>query len=580
MIGRRCTVIYIEKPVRRSNGAVMAPFFLAVVLLIGSSAFAQSQQQTTPPATQTPKVSGNKQIAPDLNNDLTPRNSKQFSQKAQRLMPTTVYVQEGDKALRNGDMTAATRSYVQAVLASPRDPALRLSAGVALAESGMLVEAANQFRQALRFAENDVIAALMLQNALTELGAGAEAQDIYQDTYRRFARPGKDGLDVNTSIARLTDAIKRYQDSPIYYLLLGDAYQYSENWIAADRHYQKAISLAPLWSKPLVNMGLSYLAQGQTERAITYFESALKLDPRNRMAQRLKITGQGQAYANAGNFPKAIVTLTNAQKAAPKDPTPSVMIAQIETQNGNLTAAADAYNTALRITRSGGLFAQRAMIYRNLAETLLTAQQPDKAKAILQQALNEEPTSASLWYRLLAQSNFALKYNTQGMEMLKAALDNEPGPYPADTLNAIDARGLMPAIKETYQKELAEVTDGVRTGTTNGGGISITIIPPAQRSPGRQIRPLVALAHIARYQRDFREEVRLRSAVTELRANPWDWFLMAETYDLRIVDPVNARESYLKALEVSNKIGILSEATKSFARKRLENLTSPAFDPK
>ncbi len=539
----------------------MAPFFLVVVLLIGEGGSAHAQQGVR-----------NKQIAPENSSDISSRTIK-LPYKA----PS--YVQEGDKALRSGNMAAATRSYLQAVLSAPEDPVLRLSAGVALAETGMLSDAANQFREALRYAENDVIAALMLQNALSELGAGSEAQDIYQDTYRRFARPGKEGLDVSTSITRLTDAVKRFNDSPIYYLLLGDAYQLAENWTEADKNYQQAVSLAPRWSKPLVNLGLSRLAQGRTDEAIANFKKALTLDPENRQAQVLGIIGQGQAYANAGSSVKAIDTLNTAQRFAPKDPTPSVMRAQIETQNGNLTAAADAYSTALRITRSGGLFAQRPGIYRLLAETLLTAHQPEKAKATLQQALTEESGSAPLWYRLMAQASFDMKEDAQGLEMLKAALDNEPGPYPVDTLNAIDGHGLMNSLKGTYEKELVETTDGVRTGKTESGAISITIIPPTQRTPGRQIRPLVALAHIARYEGNFREEVRLRQALTQLRNNPWDWLLMAETYDLRIVNPTNARDAYRTALEISNRVGILNEATKRWARKRLKVLTSPAYKP-
>src|SRR5688572_25464780 len=111
------------QPVRRSNGAGMAPLFLGVVLLLGGNAPVQAQP--TPGANaQTPKTSGSKQIAPDGGNDISSRPNKLPYKKAPGPVTTQGWVQSGDRALRNGDMTGATRSYVEAVMASQRDPAL------------------------------------------------------------------------------------------------------------------------------------------------------------------------------------------------------------------------------------------------------------------------------------------------------------------------------------------------------------------------------------------------------------------------------------------------------------------------
>lgn len=490
-----------------------------------------------------------------------------------------VAVANGDVALRAGDLRGAARNYTQAVIENPQEPMLRLAAGIALSENGMVTQAVDQFRMALRYAEDDVISALLLQGALVQMGAGSEAQEIYQDTYRRFSKPDGKGLDVSGSINRLNLAIRDFGPSPVYYLLLGDAYQLSQNFPEADRAYSKAHDLAPKWVKPVINLGLSRLLQGKTELAIATFQAALQLDPDNKQAQVWKATGQGQQYANARQYPRAIAALNNAQRIAPKDPTPSVFIAQIQTDNGNLSEAAGAYETALRITREGGLFAQRPILYRSLAETWLTAHRPEKAREVLLQALTDEPNSAPLWYRLLAQSHFEMSQEEQGQSMLKAALDSEPGPYPVDTLNAVGGyKGLMDTLKGRYEEELRAAASGFTT-TVRPDSVKITATTPDNRVAALQVRPLVALAHIARYRGDFREEVRLRRQLTAIRTNPWDWYLMAETYDLRIVEPTSAREAYLRALEIHNQYGGLSEATTRFARERLKLLTSPAFKP-
>jgi tetratricopeptide (TPR) repeat protein len=531
------------------------------------------------------------------------------------------YQAQGDTYLRDGNRSAAAAAYARAAESNPRDPLIRLALGVMLAEQGLVQQALPNFRKAVEFAEDDVLAAFVLQNALANTGAGAEAQEILLDTIRRFSRPGKPGLDTSTSVARLSAALKRSPRSPVYYLLLGDAYQLAEQWTQADAAYRSAITLAPDWTKPRINLGLSRLAQDKPDDAIQTFEGALKVEPRNAFAQQGKgdaqlqsgqidaanrsfqqvlsnrsaspntkvqaMTKMGQAYYSAGESGKALDYLAQAQKAAPKDPAPSVIIGDIQEKAGNYTAAASAYETALRLTREGGLFPNPAQLYRLLAEAQLSARQPQRARATLNLALAEQPGSAPLWHRLIARVYEDLKQPDQSRAALRAALDSEQGPFPQDTLFAISQAGLLDTFAAQYKQELIAAESGVAIqrsvgesapgspGGTGGNGVSIKMAGPGERGPARRIPALVALAHIARYRDDFREEVRLRTELTKLRNNAWDWFLMAETYDLRLVNPVNARDAYRRALE----IGGLSDAPTAFARERLGRLTTPAYKP-
>jgi tetratricopeptide (TPR) repeat protein len=563
---------------RARRAAGVAATLAALFLAGGGAARAQAEKKSPEP--KAPEQRGKAAPIP-LDNRPEQPNSRPTAKPLTRTQPRpgAGAVASGDAALRGGDLRGAARNYAQAVLANPREPMLRLAAGVALAENGMVSQAVEQFRVAVRYAEDDVISALLLQSALSQTGAGSEAQEIYQDTYRRYSRADKPGLDVSRSVARLNAAIGDYGPSPVFYLLLGDACQLGQDFPGADRAYAKAHDLAPRWAKPVVNLGLSRLAQGKSDLAIATFQAALKLDPANKQARVWETTVRGQQFANNRQYPRAIATLNSAQRLAPKDPTPTVIIAQIEADNGNLMGAADAYETALRITRDGGLFAQRPMLYRYLAETWLTAKKPEKAREVLLDALRDEPASAPLWYRFLARAHFDLGQAEQGEEMLKAALDSEPGPYPADTLNALDGpKGLLDRLKARYNDELKAAAAGFST-TVQPDSVKITAVTPENRAVSQPIRPLLALAHIARYQRDFREEISLRRRLTELRNNPWDWYLMAETYDQRLFDPANAREAYLRALEIHNEKSGLNEATVQYARERLKALTGPAYKP-
>ena len=151
-------------------------------------------------------------------------------------------------------------------------------------------------------------------------------------------------------------------------LLLGDAYQLEEAWTDADTAYREARRLAPLWSKPVVNGGLSLLAQGKTEAALRSFADALRLDPANAQAQVWKgeaelraghndraiktlqqvassraIAGNlrvqanttlGMAFANNRSYGSAISALGTARKLAPDDAAAAAALGEVKMQSG------------------------------------------------------------------------------------------------------------------------------------------------------------------------------------------------------------------------------------------------------
>ncbi|MDX1932675.1 MAG: tetratricopeptide repeat protein [Capsulimonadales bacterium] len=529
--------------------------------------------------------------------------------------PSTVrtLLRQGDDRVRVADMRGAALCYARAAENSPRDPLIRLALGVTLAERNRPEDAVFQFRKAVELAEDDVIAALLLRNALMERGDNAEAQDIYLDTYRRFGRKTGGSPDATTSIVRLRAGLRESPGSPILHLLLGDACQLSERWPEADAAYEEAIRLAPNWVKPRVNLGLSRLAQNRAAEAIALFEKALKLDPGNVQAQLWKgdaqlrtgqsrqaittfqrvsrvgavpvtiasqaMTGIGRAYANVRQDTRALTALDAAQKLAPNDPTPSAVIGEINLRNGDAEAAVSAYDTALRITRDGGLFAQRPVLYRSLAEALLSAGNARRAEEVLAQALTEEPGQASLWHRLLAHVALKSGDPDAARRHLRNALEAATGPYPLETLRAIDAQGFLTEFRAEYRKQRELQTVG-RYQETGKNGVEITVYGRNATNRGMRISATAALANIARYRNETTEEITLRRELTALRENPWDWFLLAEIYDRQSGESGNAREAYLRALEQNARTGGLTEAALQWAKKRNAVLTETSYKPK
>jgi Putative Zn-dependent protease, contains TPR repeats len=517
---------------------------------------------------------------------------------------------EGDRAMRNGDFDDAASAYARAALEAPNSAVLRMVTGVALSAVRRTDSASEQFRRAVQLADDDPIAALLLQGVLAEQGRAEMAQNVWLDAVRRFARRDGNGWDVSTSLARLRGSLTLFPESPILHLLLGDAYQMGAQWKQAEGAYQRAITLAPGWAKPRANLGILCLEQGNADQAVAIFQAALEQDPRNaqvllfkgdaeRKAGRVQdaiktyqmiqdapgvavqaTTRLGQAYAADGKVDAAIESFNRAQKMAPNDPEPSAALAEVQSRAGNFAAAAEAYGHALRLTRTGGLFGPQAVLYRALAETQIAAGKPDAALDTLKRALADEESSAPLWHRLAGQAQLARGDRTRAVREFKVALDLDTSLYPIDTLSAIDAGGLMDVVTRSYRAE-AEGNVGFRPlpGRDGGGGIYLPVptAPPLKDSgllEGRA-RARSALAYLARYRNDVAEEVRQREALTTLRSRARDWYLLAETLEQRANQPARARAAYKKALD----LGGLPDSLTERARERYRALTPPSSSP-
>ncbi len=539
--------------------------------------------------------------------------ARKISGVADHALPNSAVAQEkaADRLLRNGDLDEAARAYALAALAAPRAPILRLTTGVALSSVRRTKEAARQFRAAVDLADGDPIAALLLQGALMELGETDEAQSVYLETVRRFAARKGDSvggapseLDASASIARLESALAQIPDSPVLHLLLGDAYQVSEQWGKADTAYRRSIALAPMWAKPQVNYGLSRLAQGKPDEAISIFQRALARDPGNAQAYLWKgeaevssgrnqeaiktlrrvasgpnvaksvaaqaLTGMGRANVNSGNVGAAVENFGQARKLAPSDPVPPAALGDAQARTGDYNAAAESYNTALRLTKAGGLFSTRPILYRALAESQLSARNPDAALATLARAASDEPTSSPVWFRLSAKAFFDKRDVVSGRVALRDALDAETERYPQETLALASQQKILLDLKAAYASELANADTGMRREGEIGGGVSVRSI--AASPAERRATALRGLANIARYEGDTARETLWREQITVVRTQALDWFLLAEVYDQRRTGkPEQARRAYQRALE----IGGLPDAATARAQMRLKALATP-----
>jgi tetratricopeptide (TPR) repeat protein len=483
-------------------------------------------------------------------------------------------IRAGDRALRGGEFSAAAAQYARSAEAAPRAVLPRLLVGVALSAARRPDLAAAQFQAATQRAGDDLLAVLLLQGCIAERGDSAGAQALYLDAVRRFSRPGRPGLDASRSVTRLKAAVAVFPESPIAWLLLGDAYQVSETFEPADRAYRRAMVLAPTWAKPRVNLGLLLLAQNKPEQAVVVFEAALRSDPDN-VAARLAMgeaqlksgrnadaivtyrrierapqvaafanTGLAQASVNLRRYDDAIRYLDTAQNVAPRDPAPVTARAQVQITRGDYSGAADSLKAALRLSQEGGLFSARPSLLRALAEAQLSAHRPKDALETLRQAVQVEPDSAPAWHRLSAHAYEEMGDRAEMEQALRRALDAETDLFPQDTLNAIAARGLVEKFLAAYRTDLEAARTGVGTRRSSDGDLRIV---SGTITPAGQVRCLAALGQLYRYQESASDEVAVRRDLCAQRGLGRDWFLLAEAQE-RLGERADARASYGQAL--------------------------------
>ncbi|MBC8137627.1 MAG: tetratricopeptide repeat protein [Fibrella sp.] len=512
---------------------------------------------------------------------------------------------DGDRAIQIGEFDDAARAYAQAVLRSPNDPVLRLLTGVSLTTIRKPDVAVAQFKVACRLTGDDLVASLLLQGALAQTGQSDAAQTVYLEAVRRYGKPSG-GLDSSASLVRLKAALKTAPNSPILHLLIGDAHQIAENLPAANAAYRTAISFAPGWANPKVNLGLLRLAQNKPVEAVQLFESALKRDPENvalqffradaqreagnlkgaianyqriqtRTASRGKmapinaqaLTGLGQAYAAGGRLEDALTAFNQARVIAPTDPAPPAAIGEVQTKQRDFEAAAQNYKDALRLTKASGLFGTQAVLYQALAQTQIAGKQTTAALQTLERALREQPESADLWHRLRGEAMLSIGNQTAAEAAFRASLDTQAdaGTFPQETLAVIAAKGLLDSIIAGYRANLSTNGGFARSRNTAPGSVGV-IGRPADASPERETRALVALAAIAQYQSKTAEELAYREELTRRRSRGADWFALADAYDGRARDTAKAKQAYRQALN----LGGLSDAQTERARLRMRQL--------
>lgn len=334
-----------------------------------------------------------------------------------------------------GEWAAAAATLAAAAWALPTDIAVRLTAGVALANVKRYAEAADQFKAAARMAPNWVLPQFLLDGTYAEMGDTAASRTTRYAANRALAK----GIQVikppDDSGQPLLASLQKYPNNAIAHCLLGDLYQLQGDVAGARAEYEKASELAPKWAKPVFNRGLAELNTDPKAAEMTFGEAA-KLDPGNSKVYLWR----GDAYRRQN---KLDLAWDDYQRAA-KDPAlaaeVNTRLGAVKFQAGDYVGAQQQFGLAARQAPDDPRpLAGEAQVLQNLGKVKEAETKYAQAADVLQQ--NEAPApSQAVVANQIAQVQAAQGRLEDAVSNYHMGFELHPTRANADALTAIQQR--------------------------------------------------------------------------------------------------------------------------------------------
>jgi tetratricopeptide (TPR) repeat protein len=274
----------------------------------------------------------------------------------ERPKDATIQYTLGRAYLRKGNTDAALNSFQEALRLNPQLVQARALAADASMRRGDFTGAARLSDDLVAQTNGNPAARLLRAEALTGLGNFGEANRVVDELSREFPN----AVEPRLQLAALRLAQKRYSEAEEIYRALYQANRKDlralrglVNTMSAEQHYDAAIQLlnqekaAP--GAPVAQLDAlladAALRGRKLDIAVQQY-SRLVTDTPNSAFDHLRL---GDAYLQKGNTQQAVSEFQTAQKLNPKDAETNVMLAQSLNQAGKTTDAERSYREALAL---------------------------------------------------------------------------------------------------------------------------------------------------------------------------------------------------------------------------------------
>lgn len=200
------------------------------------------------------------------------------------------------------------------------------------------------------------------------------------------------------------------------------------DFVAAERHFERAVELNPSYTEALLNLSVTYNDLGKYEASRQVYGRIKKgegqsgiVDPFARGKIANMHAGLSQAYMDVGAREEAIVELKKAVALCPSFPDLWTRLGTIYRDMGNLAFAREAYETACK---AAPRYAHARIL---LGVTLLSLGAQDEAIAAWREVLTIEPDNKSARMYLRMAEGQRAKLGEGGAETEAAGQEGAEG---------------------------------------------------------------------------------------------------------------------------------------------------------
>jgi len=231
----------------------------------------------------------------------------------------------GKSLIEEGRVVEAVQNYRDALRYHPNYVSAHKNLGAALALLGQTDEAIMHLFEALRIDPRLADAHYNLGNIFSERGRPEEAIRHYNEALRldpEYFEAHNNLANLLVDLGRYDDAVRHFEAAvrinPLYakaHNNLGAALFRKNRLKEAIYHYRAAIGLSPDYAEAYNNLGVALKKQGHLDMAVSHYKKALQLEPQYGEAH----FNLGLAMASAGKIDRAAVHFEEALRIKPDD---------------------------------------------------------------------------------------------------------------------------------------------------------------------------------------------------------------------------------------------------------------------
>ncbi len=296
--------------------------------------------------------------------------------KAVNLNPASPrgYSQLGSAYHLAGRLRDAESTFRLGLRVAPENAPLFNKLGLVLRDNGQLRAAIDAFTQAVRLKPDLTAARVNLAFALLDDKRYREAEQHLEEAARQ--RPADKELAESRQLVRVYAVVDQ-----------GDRYFRQGQVDRAMAEYRKALEIKK--AATVYNaMGNAELARGEKRVAISHFEAARKLEPKNVPA----LQGLARAYSDRRDASKRAAVLAQLKRLGGSDLSVGVSLGRLREDEGKFTEAEQIYLGLLKNYKESDLVRRRlGFVYYRMGLQENDAQRFEKARERMQAAARYNP---------------------------------------------------------------------------------------------------------------------------------------------------------------------------------------------